>query len=54
MDIRAPSLVIPMAASSRIEGNEGKAQVWFDQVIDDQVLLDFIRDAVKSQLVLMV
>lgn len=51
MDIRAPSLVIPMAASSRIEGNEGKAQVWFDQVIDEQVLLDFIRDAVKSQLV---
>jgi outer membrane protein assembly factor BamC len=51
MDIRAPSLVIPIAASSRIEGNEGKAQVWFDQVIDDRVLLDFIRDAVKSQLV---
>ena len=50
MDIRAPSLVIPMAASSRIEGNEGNPQVWFDQVIDDQVLLDFIRDAVKSQL----
>ncbi|WP_426357794.1 outer membrane protein assembly factor BamC [Pseudocolwellia sp. HL-MZ19] len=50
MDIRAPSLVIPMAASSRIEGNDGNPQVWFDQVIDDQVLLDFIRDAVKSQL----
>lgn len=50
MDIRAPSLVIPMAASSRIEADDGEAQVWFDQVIEDQVLLDFIRNAVKSQL----
>ena len=50
MDIRAPSLVIPLAASSRIEGNEGNVQVWFDQAIDDHVLIDFIRDAVKSQL----
>ena len=50
MDIRAPSLVIPMAAASRIEGNEGEAQVWFDQVIDEKDLLTFIRNAVKSQL----
>lgn len=50
MDIRAPALVIPIAAASRIEGNEGEAQVWFDQVIDDKDLLDFIRSAVKSQL----
>lgn len=50
MDIRAPSLVIPMAAGSRIEGNEGEAKVWFDQVIDSKNLLDFVRDALKSQL----
>jgi len=50
MDIRAPALVIPVAAASRIEGNAGDAQVWFDQVIDDKDLLGFIRDALKSQL----
>lgn len=50
MDIRAPSLVIPIAAASRIEGNDGEAQVWFDQVIDSKDLLEFIRNAVKSQL----
>jgi len=50
VDVRAPALVIPVAAGSRIEGNAGDAQVWFDQVIDDKDLLDFIRDALKSQL----
>jgi len=50
MDIRAPALVIPIAAASRIEGNKGEAEVWFDQVIDDKDLLEFIRNAVKSQL----
>lgn len=49
MDIRAPSLVLPIAAATRVEGNEGEAKVWFDQVLDDKDLLDFIRSTIKEE-----
>lgn len=48
MDIRAPSLVLPIAAAARVEGNEGEAKVWFDQVLDDKDLLGFVREAIKK------
>lgn len=50
VDIRAPSLVLPVAASSRVEINSADAKVWFDQVLDDQDLQLFIYQAVENQL----
>lgn len=50
VDVRAPSLVLPVAASSRVEPNETKATIWFDQVLEDKNLTDFIVNAVKEQL----
>ncbi len=49
MDIRAPSLVLPIAAATRVEGNDGEAKVWFDQVLDDKNLLDFVRGVIKQE-----
>jgi len=49
MDIRAPSLVLPIAAATRVEGNDGDAKVWFDQVLDDKDLLDFIRSIIEQE-----
>jgi len=50
MDIRAPSLVLPVATSTRVEENNTKAKVWFDQVLDDRDLLDFIIKAIREEL----
>lgn len=50
MDIRAPSLVLPLAASSRIVTDTSDAVIWFDKVIEDQDLLDFIRNSLIGQL----
>ena len=50
MDIRAPSLVMPVAASSRVVDESGVAIIWFDKVIEDKDLLDFIENAVKEKL----
>ena len=35
VDIRSPSLVLPLAESSRVDADNGTAEIWFDQVIDD-------------------
>ena len=50
VDVRAPSLVLPIAASTRTEGNSAVSTVWFDQVLDDEDLKSFILEALKGQL----
>jgi len=50
VDVRAPSLVLPIAASSRVEQNSDAAKVWFDQVLDDRDLQLFIYQAIQEQL----
>jgi outer membrane protein assembly factor BamC len=50
MDIRAPSLVLPLAASSRVESESSDALIWFDKVLEDKDLLVFIRNSLISQL----
>lgn len=50
MDIRAPSLVLPIAASSRTEAESSDAIIWFDKVLEDQDLLVFIKNSLISQL----
>ncbi|MEI6894324.1 MAG: outer membrane protein assembly factor BamC [Colwellia sp.] len=50
MDIRAPSLVMPVAASSRVVDESGIAIIWFDKVLEDQDLLKLIEDIVKEKL----
>ena len=51
VDVRAPSLVLPIAASTRVENNSAEAKVWFDQVLEDTDLKIFVVDALKAQLV---
>lgn len=50
MDIRAPSLVLPVAASSRVISESDEAIIWFDKVLEDKNLLAFIKDSFTSQL----
>jgi len=50
MDVRSPSLVLPLAASSRVVSDSDQAIIWFDKVLEDKDLLVFIRDALISQL----
>jgi outer membrane protein assembly factor BamC len=50
MDIRAPSLVLPLAASSRVETGSDQALIWFDKVLEDRELLTFIKKALVDQL----
>lgn len=50
MDVRAPSLVLPVAASTRVESNNAQAKVWFDQVLDDTNIHDFVYQALEQQL----
>lgn len=50
VDVRAPSLALPVAASSRVEPNTKTATIWFDQVLDEKNLTDFINAAVNEQL----
>lgn len=50
VDVRAPSLVLPIAASSRVDSNNEQAKIWFDQVLDDKDLQLFIYQAVQEQL----
>ena len=51
MDIRAPSLVLPIAASSRVVADSNEAIIWFDKVLEDKDLLVFIKDSLISQLI---
>lgn len=50
VDIRAPSLTLPVATSSRVEPKAQQATIWFDQVLDDKNLTDFIKNAIAKQL----
>jgi outer membrane protein assembly factor BamC len=50
MDIRAPSLVMPVAASSRVVEESGIAIIWFDKVLEDKDLLGFIEKVIKEKL----
>lgn len=50
MDIRAPSLVMPIAASSRVVDESGIAIIWFDKVLEDKDLLDFIEKVVIEKI----
>lgn len=50
VDIRAPSLVLPIAASSRVIAESDEAIIWFDKVFEDKDLLTFIKNAFISQL----
>lgn len=50
MDIRSPSLVLPLAASSRTENNSSEAIIWFDKVLENTDLLTTIRSSLFSQL----
>jgi outer membrane protein assembly factor BamC len=50
VDVRAPSLVLPVAASTRTENTTSASKVWFDQVHDDEDLRAFIIKALKGQL----
>jgi len=50
VDVRAPTLVLPVATSTRVEQNSSAAKVWFDQVLDQRSLIDFVKDAVIERL----
>lgn len=50
VDIRAPSLVLPIAASSRVLADSHDAIIWFDKALEDEDLLVFIENALVSQL----
>lgn len=51
VDIRAPSLVLPVAASSRGIADSEDSIIWFDQVLEDRNLLEFIQLALKNELI---
>jgi len=50
MDIRAPSLVMPIAASSRVVEESSVAIIWFDKVLEDKELIAFIEKVIKEKL----
>ncbi|WP_281561551.1 outer membrane protein assembly factor BamC [Thalassomonas sp. RHCl1] len=50
VDVRAPSLVLPVAASSRVVNDSDKAIIWFDKVVEDKDLALFIYSAIEEQL----
>lgn len=50
MDVRAPSLVLPLAASSRVVAESDESIIWFDKVFEDKDLLTFIQNSLVSQL----
>jgi outer membrane protein assembly factor BamC len=50
MDIRAPSLVLPVAAGTRVEIKEPGTKIWFDQVLDNQALEPFVVNAIEQEL----
>jgi outer membrane protein assembly factor BamC len=50
VDVRAPSLVLPIASSTRVENNSAQAKVWFDQLLEDSDLKSFVVEALRAQL----
>ncbi len=49
IDVRAPALVLPVAASTRVENDSSAAKIWFDQVLEDKNLTSFIVAALKEK-----
>ena len=50
VDVRAPSLVLPVASSSRVELGATTSKIWFDQIIEETNLKDFLVEALQEQL----
>ena len=50
VDVRAPSLVLPIAASTRTENTTDASKIWFDKVLEDEDLKSFIIKALQDQL----
>jgi len=50
VDVRAPSLVLPIANSSRVETDNSHAKIWFDKVLEDTDLQLFIHQALIEKL----
>lgn len=50
VDVRAPSLALPIAAASRIENENEQAKIWFDKVLEDKDLQTFIYQAIVDEL----
>jgi len=50
VDIRAPSLVLPIAASSRVIAKSHEAIIWFDKTLEDKDLFVFIQNSLVKQL----
>jgi outer membrane protein assembly factor BamC len=51
VDVRAPSLVLPIASSSRVVPGTLNSKIWFDQVLEERDLKTFIQEALVEQLV---
>ena len=51
VDVRAPSLVLPIAASSRTVATTTDAVIWYDKVLEDKDLKFFIYQAIEKALV---
>ena len=50
VDVRAPSLVLPIASASRIENDNEQAKIWFDKVLEDKDLQVFVYQAIVDEL----
>jgi outer membrane protein assembly factor BamC len=50
VDVRAPSLVLPVAASSRVIIGSEESIIWFDKILEDRDLFEFIELALKNEL----
>jgi len=50
VDVRAPSLVLPVAASSRVIAESEESIIWFDKVLEDRDLLEFVQLALTNEL----
>ena len=51
VDVRAPSLVLPVASSSRVVPGTTSSKIWFDQVLEEIDLKAFLTEALREQLV---
>lgn len=50
VDVRAPALVLPLAAGSRVDEFDKSAAVWFDKVDDDRDLRETVIKAITDYL----
>ena len=50
VDVRAPSLALPIAAATRVENKDGKTQIWFDKVIEEKDVQAIVYQAIVDYL----